>query len=48
MSLSPDLVFISETMISKGAAEKVKERIGFSSFVGVTSTGRLGGLCPYW
>lgn len=44
MSFSPDLVFISETMISKGATEKVKERIGFSSSVGVASTGRSGGL----
>ena len=45
---APDLVFVSETMVSKAAAEQVKERIGYSSAVGVASTGRSGGLCLFW
>ena len=45
---APDIVFVSETMISKAAAEMVKERIGYTNAIGVASTGRSGGLCLFW
>lgn len=45
---APDLVFVSETMIIKAAAEQVKRRIGYSNAVGVASMGRSRGLCLFW
>ncbi|XP_021718562.1 uncharacterized protein LOC110686251 [Chenopodium quinoa] len=48
MHISPDLVFISETMISKEAVEMKKGRIGFSNAFRVASQGKSGGLCLFW
>lgn len=47
-SYAPDILFLSETMINKTDAEGLKSRLGFSNAVGVSSSGRAGGLCVYW
>lgn len=47
-SLAPDMLFLSETKIKKEVAEKLKERVGFSNAIGVSSIGLSGGLCLMW
>ena len=47
-SNTPDMMFVSETMIKKEIAEQAKDRIDFSNAFGVSSVGRSGGLCLYW
>lgn len=47
-SVTPDIMFVSETKVTKEIAEQSKERIGFSNALGVSSIGRSGGLCIFW
>ena len=44
---SPNIVFISETMINKIEVEALKGLLGFSHAFGVASVGKAGGLCLY-
>ncbi|XP_056695654.1 uncharacterized protein [Spinacia oleracea] len=44
----PELLFVSETMINKSAAEMLKHGFGYSSAIGVSSVGKAGGLCLFW
>lgn len=45
---APNLVFLSETMISSNASKNVKSRLGFDCAFGVSSVGKAGGLCNFW
>ena len=45
---APDIMFISETMISKNNVEALKGSLGFQNAFGVASRGRGGGLCLFW
>ena len=47
-SLTPDILFLSETKISNQASERVKDRIDFSNAIGVASIGLSGALCIMW
>lgn len=48
IAVTPDIVFLSETKVSKEKVEGIKERIGFSNAFGVASRGKSGGLCVFW
>ncbi|XP_057247549.1 uncharacterized protein LOC130589924 [Beta vulgaris subsp. vulgaris] len=41
-------VNIVEAEVTKEIVEKTKDRLGFSSSVGISSIGRSGGLCLFW
>lgn len=41
-------LFLSETMVNKNVVEKLKDKFGFDSAIGVNSSGLSGGLCLYW
>lgn len=47
-TLSPNIVFLSETMISREHAESLRWKLGFSNAFGVDSVGNSGGLCLFW
>ena len=47
-SLTPDILFLSKTKISNLAAERIKDKIGYTNAIGVASNGLSGGLCIMW
>lgn len=47
IDVSPDLMFLSETKISKDVVEGLKGRIGFSNAFGVSSRGKSGAICLF-
>lgn len=44
----PDIIFLSETMVSSKYVEGLCTSFGCYMTVGVDNTGRSGGLCIYW
>ncbi|XP_057248945.1 uncharacterized protein LOC125494827 [Beta vulgaris subsp. vulgaris] len=47
-SNTPEILFMSETKVTKNIAEQKKESLGFSRAFGVSCVGRAGGLCMFW
>lgn len=47
-SYAADMVFPSETMISKQDVEALRSRLGFSNCFEVSSRGKAGGLGLFW
>ncbi|XP_010684899.1 uncharacterized protein LOC104899410 [Beta vulgaris subsp. vulgaris] len=47
-SNTPDILFMSETKVTKNIVEQKKESLGFSGAFGVSCVGRAGGLCMFW
>lgn len=45
---TPDMVFLSETMIASSEIEKLRYTLGFPNAFGVIANGNSGGLCLYW
>lgn len=48
ISLGPDILFLSETKVHKNLVENKRGRLGYLNAFGVSSMGRVGGLCLFW
>lgn len=48
VSYAPDIIFLSETMSKKNAAESLKERLGYQNAFAIACIGRAGGLFIFW
>jgi hypothetical protein len=44
----PDVLFLSETLVSSNKSEAFRYMLGYVSCLAVNSTGRSGGLALYW
>ncbi|KAK3205686.1 hypothetical protein Dsin_019732 [Dipteronia sinensis] len=46
--LSPNLVFVCETRLHKGEADRIRCLLGFEGVLQVESVGKSGGLLLFW